>query len=120
MATLEDFTNDVDKAVHSIQIDELLLIFMNFYFLLVIKAYDVVRDLRELIEAALINSTPVHLTPNAIGTSDVHYFLDLEMAMLGSSPSEYAEQFNDLKMKEEYGFSSDNEFFRLRLKVMIL
>nr|SVE92220.1 EOG090X00VK [Megafenestra aurita] len=55
-----------------------------------------------------------HLT----GTDDVHYFLDIEMAVLGCSPSEYAEHFDYAKMKEEYGFTSDHDFFELRLKVL--
>lgn len=79
-----------------------------------------IPELRELIDASLINSTPIHLTPNATGTGDVHYFLDIEMAVLGSCPSEYAEHFDYSKMKDEYGFSTDHDFFQLRLKVSLL
>nr|SVE89711.1 EOG090X00VK [Daphnia sinensis] len=77
---------------------------------------ELVSDLRKLIEAALINSTPVHLTPNATGTSDVHYFLDIEMATLGSSSSEYDDTL--AMMRNEYGCTSDDDYFELRLKVL--
>nr|SVE75584.1 EOG090X00VK [Daphnia hispanica] len=77
---------------------------------------EVVSDLRELTEASLINSTPVHLTPSATGTSDVHYFLDIEMATLGSSPGEYADTL--VMMRSEYGCTSDDDYFELRLKVL--
>lgn len=80
-----------------------------------LQAPEVVSDLRKLTEAALINSTPVHLTPNATGTSDVHYFLDIEMATLGSSSSEYADTL--AMMRNEYGCTSDDDYFELRLKV---
>jgi predicted metal-dependent HD superfamily phosphohydrolase len=75
-----------------------------------------ISDLKELIEAALINSTPVHLTPNAVGTDDVHYILDIEMAVLGSSRNEYADTL--VMMRDEYGFTSDSDYFELRLKVL--
>nr|SVE73385.1 EOG090X00VK [Daphnia atkinsoni] len=77
---------------------------------------ELISDLRELTEAALINSTPVHLTPNATGTGDVHYFLDIEMATLGSSPGEYAETL--VMMRNEYGCTSDDDYFELRIKVL--
>ena len=89
----------------------------NLYGTSFLQIPELIDELKELIEAALINSTPVHLTPNATGSSDVHYFLDIEMATLGSSPSDYADYFDYLKMKEENGFSSDYDYFQLRLKV---
>ncbi|XP_032795538.1 uncharacterized protein LOC116931937 isoform X1 [Daphnia magna] len=95
LATLEEFIMDAEQAV---------------------VVPEVVSDLRKLTEAALINSTPVHLTPNATGTSDVHYFLDIEMATLGSSSSEYADTL--AMMRNEYGCTSDDDYFELRLKVL--
>lgn len=88
--------------------------FFPFIFFL-LQIPELISDLRELIEAALINSTPVHLTPDAVGSGDVHYFLDIDMAVLGSSSSEYAETLT--MMREEYGFTSDVDYFELRLKV---
>ncbi|XP_046647825.1 uncharacterized protein LOC124337857 [Daphnia pulicaria] len=93
LATLEEFIADAEQAIP-----------------------ELISDLRELIEAALINSTPVHLTPDAVGSGDVHYFLDIDMAVLGSSSSEYAETLT--MMREEYGFTSDVDYFELRLKVL--
>lgn len=88
---------------------------INFYGLFLFQVSEVVSDLRELTEAALINSTPVHLTPNVTGTGDVHYFLDIEMATLGGSPGEYAKTL--VMMRNEYGCTSDDDYFELRIKV---
>ncbi len=68
-----------------------------------------------LIEAAIANSTPVHLTEDAYGSDDLHYFLDFDTAVLGSSASDYADYA--ARMRDEYGFMSDHDYTQLRLKV---
>ena len=72
-------------------------------------------NVRKLLEAAIANSTPVHLTPGASGCDDEHFFLDFETAILGSSPSDYADYA--AKMRDEYGFMPDRDYLQLRLKV---
>lgn len=74
-------------------------------------------NLRTILETALASSTPANLTPGAYGSDDEHYFLDIEMAVLGSSPADYAEHFDPTKMRDEYGMNSDDEYLKLRLKV---
>lgn len=66
-------------------------------------------------ECAALNSTPAHLTANDFGNEDVHYFLDFDSKILGSCDIEYADYV--AKIREDYNFLPDNEYFSLRLKV---
>lgn len=77
-----------------------------------------IADLRKILETALASSTPANLTPGAFGSDDEHYFLDIEMAVLGSPPADYAEHFDPTKMRDEYGMNSDDEYLKLRLKAI--
>ena len=73
------------------------------------------EEVTRLIEAAIANSTPVHLTQDAYGSDDLHFFLDFDTAVLGSSASDYADYA--ARMRDEYGFMSDHDYTQLRLKV---
>nr|CAD7399919.1 unnamed protein product [Timema poppensis] len=67
-----------------------------------------------LLQAASTSSTEEHKTPGVFGTDDLHYFLDLDMAILGSSPEHYVEYTSIVR--REYAFLSDNMYRSLRLK----
>ncbi|CAG2053919.1 unnamed protein product [Timema podura] len=69
-----------------------------------------------LLQAASTSSTEEHKTPGVFGTDDLHYFLDLDMAILGSSPEHYVEYTSIVR--REYAFLSDNMYRSLRLKVL--
>lgn len=51
----------------------------------------------------------------AFGNEDAHYFLDLDMAVLGSPPDSYAEYRE--RIRGEYSFLSEPMYTALRLKV---
>lgn len=51
----------------------------------------------------------------AFGNEDAHYFLDLDMAVLGSPPDGYAEYRE--RIRGEYSFLSEPMYTALRLKV---
>lgn len=68
-----------------------------------------------LLEAADTSSTDEHKTDGAVGTEDKHYFLDLDMIVLGSSPEEYAAYAD--KVKQEYHFLPQPVYNDLRVKV---
>lgn len=55
---------------------------------------------------------------NLYGTDDKHYFLDIDMAVLGASPEEYNQYTK--RVREEYSFLSDEFYKNLRLKVSLL
>ena len=80
------------------------------------QSKELVEKVKRLLEAAIANSTPVHLTPGASGADDEHFFLDFETAILGSSASDYAHFA--AKMRDEYGFMADLDYMQLRLKVI--
>lgn len=52
---------------------------------------------------------------NLYGRDDKHYFLDIDMAVLGASAEEYNQYTR--KVREEYSFLSDEFYKNLRLKV---
>lgn len=54
----------------------------------------------------------------AFGIDDAHYFLDLDMAVLGSSPDSYAEYRE--RIRGEYSFLSEPMYTALRLKVSFI
>jgi len=51
------------------------------------------------------------------GSEDQHYFLDIDMAVLGSSPEHYSEYTT--KVQQEYAFLPETTYRNLRLKVHI-
>lgn len=68
-------------------------------------------------KVAATHSTDAHKIDGAFGGEDAHYFLDLDMAVLGSSPENYAEYRE--KIRGEYCFLSEPMYTALRLKVII-
>ncbi|EZA54623.1 hypothetical protein DMN91_006681 [Ooceraea biroi] len=77
-------------------------------------------ELREetcsLLKVAATHSTEAHKVGGAFGGEDAHYFLDLDMAVLGSSPDTYAEYRE--RIRGEYSFLSEPMYTALRLKVL--
>ncbi|XP_017794711.1 PREDICTED: uncharacterized protein LOC108576263 [Habropoda laboriosa] len=70
----------------------------------------------ELLKVAATHSTDAHKIGGAFGDEDAHYFLDLDMAVLGSSPETYAEYRE--RIRGEYSFLSEPMYTALRLKVL--
>ncbi|KAG7210191.1 hypothetical protein KM043_011748 [Ampulex compressa] len=77
-------------------------------------------ELREeacaLLKVATTHSTEAHKVGGAFGGEDAHYFLDLDMAVLGSPPEKYAEYRE--RIRGEYSFLSEPMYTALRLKVL--
>ncbi|XP_078034415.1 uncharacterized protein LOC144468667 [Augochlora pura] len=74
------------------------------------------EEASELLKVAATHSTDAHKIGGAFGGEDAHYFLDLDMAVLGSSPESYAEYRE--KIRGEYSFLSEPMYTALRLKVL--
>lgn len=55
---------------------------------------------------------------NLYGREDKHYFLDIDMAILGAPSEEYNSYTR--KVREEYSFLTDEFYKNLRLKVSLL
>lgn len=70
----------------------------------------------DLLRVAAVHSTDAHKVGGAFGGEDAHYFLDLDMAVLGSPPEHYAEYRE--KIRGEYSFLSEPMYTALRLKVL--
>lgn len=68
-------------------------------------------------KAAATHSTEAHKTNDLYGNDDCHFFLDIDMAVLGSTPEDYA-QYTELVQKE-YEFLPDKTYKALRCKVFI-
>lgn len=69
-----------------------------------------------LLEAAAIHSTEAHKTDGTYGNEDCHYFLDIDVAILGTDPESYNE-YTTL-IRKEYEFLPDNTYKSLRLKIL--
>ncbi|XP_047117714.1 uncharacterized protein LOC124798386 isoform X1 [Schistocerca piceifrons] len=69
-----------------------------------------------LLEAAATHSTEAHKTGGTYGNEDCHYFLDIDVAVLGTDPESYAE-YTSL-IRKEYEFLPDNTYKSLRLKIL--
>lgn len=69
-----------------------------------------------LLKVASTHSTEEHKVGGAFGGEDAHYLLDLDMAILGSSPEAYADYRE--KIRGEYSFLSEPMYTALRLKVL--
>ncbi|KAK7790154.1 hypothetical protein R5R35_002625 [Gryllus longicercus] len=69
-----------------------------------------------LMEAASTHSTEEHKTDGAFGNEDRHYFLDLDIADLGSAPEKYSVYV--AKIKKEYAFLPESMYKSLRIKVL--
>lgn len=73
------------------------------------------QDVVRLLEATGTNITEEHMANNLYGKEDKHYFLDIDMAVLGASAEEY--NLYTKRVREEYSFLSDEFYKNLRLKV---
>ncbi|KZC05548.1 hypothetical protein WN55_04488 [Dufourea novaeangliae] len=73
------------------------------------------EEASELLKVAATHSTDAHKVGGAFGGEDAHYFLDLDMAVLGCSPECYGEYRE--KIRGEYSFLSEPMYTALRLKV---
>lgn len=62
-----------------------------------------------------INSTEEHKTEGCYGCEDKHYFLDIDMAILGTGPLDY-EKYT-IHVREEYVFLDNETYKELRIKV---
>ncbi|XP_043280397.1 uncharacterized protein [Venturia canescens] len=69
-----------------------------------------------LLKVASTHSTEEHKVGGAFGGEDAHYLLDLDMAILGSSPEAYTDYRE--KIRGEYSFLSEPMYTALRLKVL--
>ncbi|XP_012230405.1 uncharacterized protein [Linepithema humile] len=74
------------------------------------------EDACALLKVAATHSTEAHKVDGAFGIDDAHYFLDLDMAVLGSSSDSYAEYRE--RIRGEYSFLSEPMYTALRLKVL--
>lgn len=89
---------------------------LNSYFIFIIQDAVLREETCELLKVAATHSTDAHKIGGAFGGEDAHYFLDLDMAVLGSSPENYAEYRE--KIRGEYCFLSEPMYTALRLKVI--
>ncbi|XP_063216446.1 uncharacterized protein LOC134527575 [Bacillus rossius redtenbacheri] len=69
-----------------------------------------------LLRGAATNSTEEHKTEGAHGTDDLHYLLDVDMAILGAPEDRYSEYAR--RVRQEYAFLSDSIYNQLRVKVL--
>ncbi|XP_046387760.1 uncharacterized protein LOC124157238 isoform X3 [Ischnura elegans] len=69
-----------------------------------------------LLKSSATHITEEHKTEEAYGTEDEHYFLDLDMVVLGSPPTMYDEYVQ--QVRQEYTFLPDKSYSNLRLKVL--
>ncbi|KAJ9601537.1 hypothetical protein L9F63_000280 [Diploptera punctata] len=70
----------------------------------------------ELLQAATTHSTDAHKTDGQYGSNDLHFFLDIDMAVLGSEPEHYLDHI--AKVQQEYAFLPETIYNNLRLKVL--
>ncbi|KAK3607545.1 hypothetical protein CHS0354_025802 [Potamilus streckersoni] len=71
---------------------------------------------KEWILATKTHKTEVHMTPDLYRNDDLHYFLDLDMAVLGRDPRGYQEYASQIR--QEYHHLSEGEFCTGRAKVL--
>ncbi|KAL1130302.1 hypothetical protein AAG570_013240 [Ranatra chinensis] len=73
-------------------------------------------DVIALLRCSGTHITEEHKAKDMYGTEDKHYFLDLDVAILGTEPDQYAEYAE--KVKQEYHFLPPHLYNSLRLKVL--
>ncbi|KAF2355118.1 hypothetical protein FHG87_014123 [Trinorchestia longiramus] len=74
------------------------------------------KSVLELLECCRTNLTEEHMTAGSCGTEDRHYLLDLLVALLGASPSQY--ESYTASIQAEYSHLSDTAYKQLRLKIL--
>ncbi|KAG8222066.1 hypothetical protein J437_LFUL000510 [Ladona fulva] len=80
------------------------------------KGSPLFEEVINLLKSSATHITEEHKTEGAFGTDDQHYFLDLDMVVLGSPSSVYDEYVQ--KVRQEYSFLPDKSYSSLRLKVL--
>lgn len=75
-----------------------------------------VTTVEELIMASKTHCTEEHKMEDVYGENDVHYFLDFDVSILGSSPSEYQDYSSCIR--EEYSHLPESTYNFLRTKVL--
>jgi Uncharacterized protein conserved in bacteria len=88
---------------------------MNNFSLFVYQESVLHNTVLELLQAAATHSTDAHKTEGQYGNEDLHFFLDLDMAALGSEPEHYSDYI--AKVQKEYAFLPETMYNNLRLKV---
>lgn len=68
-----------------------------------------------LLKVGATNSTEEHKIEGCYGCEDKHYFLDVDMAILGMGPADYEKYTNHVR--EEYAFLDEETYKELRIKV---
>lgn len=68
-----------------------------------------------LLKVGAINSTDEHKIEGCYGCDDKHFFLDIDMAILGMGPDDYENYTNNVR--KEYAFLNDETYKELRVKV---
>ncbi|KAK6642719.1 hypothetical protein RUM43_004221 [Polyplax serrata] len=74
------------------------------------------KHIKCLLEASAVHCTDEHKTEGAYGDSDLHYYLDLDMRILGSSENKYAQYIKNIHC--EYSFLDETQYKKLRKKVL--
>ncbi|GAB6019588.1 hypothetical protein CHUAL_001157 [Chamberlinius hualienensis] len=77
---------------------------------------DLYEEVTRLISLTTTHLTEEHKQNGVYGDGDEHYFLDFDMAILGSQISDYDEYAE--KIKEEYSFLPEKTYNDLRSKVL--
>lgn len=73
------------------------------------------EDVISLLKVAATNSTDEHKIEGCFGCEDKHYFLDIDMAILGMGPEDYKKYTKHVRA--EYDFLDDQTYKDLRIKV---
>lgn len=85
--------------------------------LIIFKDPNLCQEVVRLLEATGTNITEEHMANNLYGTDDKHYFLDIDMVILGASAEEYS--LYTKRVRDEYSFLADEFYKNLRLKVSL-
>lgn len=79
---------------------------------------ELITKVEDLILASKTHCTEEHKSEGIYGKNDVHYFLDFDVSILGSEPSEYKEYASQIC--EEYNYLPPSKYNFLRSKVLQL